>query len=483
MKFGKKDIEQVSEDGYILNNYNTHKFDEDHILVTTDHSDWEVLDSQEYKLLRLRKVHRDDKLFERLKESGIILTEDNVEDIAAKYRESKGFLFQGPRLHIITPTMRCNARCVYCHSRAKHVSEDNVDMDRETARKIVDFIFKAPADSHIIEFQGGDCLLNFDTTEFVMDYAKEKAEEVGKEVNFNLVTNLTLMNDDIVESLKERNIRGLATSLDGPKEIHDKNRFYVGGGGTYDDTVHWIKRLNNDLEEYFNLNALATVTKHSLGNGKEIVDQYRRLGFTGVWLRPLNNLGFAKDVWNEIGYSTERFYKFWRKTLDYILDINRQGEEFDELMSVIFAKKIFNTKDPNMVDIMSPCGAGIGQLLYKYNGDVHTCDEGKLDEEFKLGNVFESEYEDLFDNETLISMVDISSRESFICNNCEWKSFCGVCPVSTYKQQGSIVSKVYEDEKTQIYNRVIKEIFRRIIYNDEDRKVLKSWTEEDEVFS
>ncbi len=482
MEFRGKDLDSVSEHGYILNNYKTHKFDDQHILVTTDHSDWEVLDEQEYKLLRLRKVHRDKKLFERLEKKGVILTEENVNDVVRKYRRSKEFLFRGPTLHIITPTMRCNARCVYCHSRAKHVSEENVDMDRETAKKIVNFILKAPSDSHIIEFQGGDCLLNFDITEFLIDYARERANEAGKEIQFSIVTNLTMMNEDIIRSLKRRNIRGIATSLDGPKEIHDKNRFYVGGGGTYDETVHWIKRMNNELEDHFNLNALSTITKHSLGKGREIVDEYRKLGFNSVWLRPLNNLGFANDVWDEIGYSNERFFEFWKTTLDYIIELNRKGEEFTELMSVIFAKKVFNVGDPNMVDIMAPCGAGIGQLLYKYNGDIHTCDEGKIDEEFKLGNVFESEYEDLFDNETLVSMVDISSRESYVCNNCAWKSFCGVCPVTTYKQQGSIVSKLSMDVKTQIYRRIIEDIFRRIIFEEDEKKVLKGWTQDDKVF-
>ncbi len=79
-------------------------------------------------------------------------------------------------------------------------------------------------------------------------------------------------------------------------------------------------------------------------------------------------------------------------------------------------------------------------------------------------------------------MVDISSRESYICNNCSWKSFCGVCPVTTYKQQGSIVSKLSMDVKTQIYRRIIKDIFRRIIFEEDEKKVLKGWTQDDKVF-
>ena len=478
------DVKNLKQRDYILNNYNTHKFDENHILVTTDHSSWTVLDKQEYKLLRLGRVHEDKKLYQKLEKEGIILSEDNVQDVVETYRKSKSFLYQGPTLHIVTPTMRCNARCVYCHSRAKHVDEKDVDMDRETAKKIVDFIMKAPSDSHIIEFQGGDTLLNYDTTEFIIDYARDRAEEEGKRISFSLVTNLTLMNEDIIDSLKKREIKGLATSLDGPKDIHDKNRIYARDGrGTYEDTVHWINRINNEFSDDFNLNAMTTVTSHALGRGKDIVDEFVDLGFNGIWLRPLNNLGYAKDTWDQIGYTQKEFFNFWTNSLDYIMEVNRNGYKLHELMAIVFLYKIFDDYDPNYVDIMSPCGAGIGQLVYKYNGDIHTCDEGKIDEMFKLGNVYESKYTEIFDNETLISMVDISSKESYICNNCEWKPFCGVCPVATYKQQGSIVSKVCEDERTRMYSRMIKDIFKRIIYSEEDRKMLKKWKEEDKVYS
>jgi hypothetical protein len=30
------------------------------------------------------------------------------------------------------------------------------------------------------------------------------------------------------------------------------------------------------------------------------------------------------------------------------------------------------------LELRSPCGAGIGQLLYNYDGKVYTCDEGRI---------------------------------------------------------------------------------------------------------
>jgi len=63
-----------------------------------------------------------------------------------------------------------------------------------------------------------------------------------------------------------------------------------------------------------------------------------------------------------------------------------------EKAAVTFLKKIMTEEDPNHLDFRSPCGAGIGQLAYNYNGKVYTCDEGRMmsmmnDESFCLGNV------------------------------------------------------------------------------------------------
>lgn len=474
--------QESMQDEYIVNDYNTHRFDEDNILVTVETGAWVVLDEEEYDLLRLGKVEEDQGLFKKLKEKGVILTEDNVDEVAKEYRKSKKQLTQGPSLHIITPTLRCNAKCVYCHSRAKPEAEEEFDMDRETAEKTVDFIMEGPNDSIVIEFQGGELTLNWDITEHIIDYAKEKADEKGKNVQFSLVTNLTLMNEDIIQSLKEREIMGISTSLDGPKEVHDQNRPYFGGGGTHDDVVHWIKRIKNEFEKDFNLNALTTVTKPALDHGPEIVDEFTDLGFTGIWLRPLNNIGYAADTWDQIGYSMEEFYKFWNDTLDYILQKNRQGVEFTELMSMVFIKKILQAEDPMMVDIMSPCGAGISQLLYKYNGDIHTCDEGKINDDFKLGNVEESDWSDIIGNETVISMMDASSMEGYLSKNSPWEPYVGVCPIYTLESQGTIISKLPEDDKWNLYTDITRELFRRIIFNEDDREIFFDWYKSDRVF-
>jgi len=459
---------------FINNKFNNFQFDENHILITTDHGAWVVLSKEEYKLLRLGKVDEDPHLFNILKENGIILTEDNITKVIQDFRDRYHFLFRGPSLHIVVPTFRCNQKCIYCHSIPQSLQAKNFDMDEDTAKAIVDFIFKSPTDLIVIEFQGGDCLLNFDVVKTIVEYAEEVSKKVKKRVLFSLVTNLTLMTEEILEFLIKHQIMGLATSLDGPKEVHDENRKYLSGKGTYDDVVYWVKRLKTDYRKRFNLNALTTITRHSLSYPKEIPEELARLGFDSVWLRFLNHLGFAQKEWKKIGYTPEEYLKFWKESSKHIMRINKK-KIFFEIMTTILLKKILNKRDPMFVDIQAPCGAAITQLLYDHKGDIFTCDEAKIDSVFKIGNVRETSYNDVFRNPTVTSMIDISSRYATLCDACPWFAYCGVCLVNIYENTGTIIPKLALDFRCRVFKEMIKTIFQNLIFSTEHRQIYLNW--------
>jgi His-Xaa-Ser system radical SAM maturase HxsB len=410
---------QTLNEEYISNKYSHLKFGKDKNLITLDHGSWCLLSDKEFDKLRKLKVHKDSNLFNFLKEKGVIVTEDNFNKIVKDYRERFHFLFRGPTLHIVAPTFRCNFNCVYCHSLPKNPKAKGWDMGEDTAKEIVDFIFTSPSKLLSIEFQGGDCLLNFDVVKFIIEYAEEIAKEQQKKVKFSIVTNLTLMNDEILDFLKEHKIMGISTSFDGPKNVHNANRKYIDGTGSYDDVLQWIRIIKTEFKKDFNLNALTTVTKFSIPYPKEIVDEFLSLGFNSVWFRFLNNLGFAHPKIKKIGYSPEEYIKFWKEGLNYIIEKNKSGRIFQEVYTKILSHKILNEEDPMFVDIQSPCGAGIGQLLYNHKGDIFTCDEAKiLGNTFKLGHVGKNSLKEIIRNPTTLSLINISSKLPTLCDNC-----------------------------------------------------------------
>jgi hypothetical protein len=64
--------------------------------------------------------------------------------------------------------------------------------------------------------------------------------------------------------------------------------------------------------------------------------------------------------------------------MDYILELNKKGINFREMLSGIYLSKILTDRDPNYLDERSPCGACIGQVAYNYDGKIYSCDEGRM---------------------------------------------------------------------------------------------------------
>ncbi len=68
------------------------------------------------------------------------------------------------------------------------------------------------------------------------------ARERGKEISFSITTNGTLLTREIAGFLKENGVT-VCLSIDGPREIQDRNRPYASGRGSYEDVTRGIELL------------------------------------------------------------------------------------------------------------------------------------------------------------------------------------------------------------------------------------------------
>lgn len=449
------------------------RFGSKYLVVNMEGSFTVLSPEQHYKLITR---NLDDQLYSELESKGIIVTDQNFDEIVENYRRRKNNLFQGTSLHIVIPTLRCNQKCIYCHAASKDIDAKGFDMDKETAKKTVDFIFQSPSKAITIEFQGGEPLLNFPIVKYIVEYAKKVNKKHKKSLLFSIVTNLTLMNNKILNYLLNNTV-GICTSLDGPKELHDKNRKYIGGEGSYDDVVKWIKvikkREKSSKKGYPRLNALATITRFSLPHYKEIVDEYEKLGLDKVWFRYLNQLGFAQPAWENISYSAQEFLDFWKKGVDYVYS---EKEKITEVSSGILLFKILRKEDPNFLDILSPCGAAIGQMAYMYDGNIYSCDEGRMcgSEFFRLGNVNQNSYKEVLSAPKTCSLIASSVNESYLCDACTYQPYCGVCPLWNYVCSANLVPKLATDMRCKILKSQFEHIFKKLIYDKNFVKRIES---------
>jgi len=427
------------------------------------------------------KLDKEDVVFKELWQKGFIKGGIAENKIVSRYRQKNSFLLRkGVGLHIIVVTKRCNYLCVYCQAGSPELQKEIYDMTEEVAKKTVDLIFQSTNNHITIEFQGGEPLINWKVVKFIIEYANMKNKTHKKNLGFALVTNLSLMTDDKYDYLVENNIN-ICTSLDGPEHVHNKNRPFLNKKGSYQIVKEWAEKIKkegkqNDLRG--RLGALPTLTRYSLEHIEEIVDEYIEMGIKSIHLRQLSYLGDSAgdEKKNQIGYTAEEFIIAWKKGLDYIIEKNKEGVFVTERHVVILLEKMFKENGNNFLDLRSPCGAGIGQLAYFYNGDIYSCDEGRMtgNDLFKLGNVFENSYTEITECSKTKALITASTLENFSCDECVYKPYCGTCPVLNYVLYNNLFPNIRMTDKCKIHMAILDYLFLKM-EDEEVLKIFKTW--------
>jgi uncharacterized protein len=116
-------------------------------------------------------------------------------------------------------------------------------MTSDIGKKSVDFAFDiAPPDSPIeFSFFGGEPLLCFNLIRQFTDIINAKAGQLKRQVRLNMTTNATLLDDPVLSWIKENRV-DLCISIDGPEEIHNANRLYPNGQGSYTNVHRRLRR-------------------------------------------------------------------------------------------------------------------------------------------------------------------------------------------------------------------------------------------------
>lgn len=463
------------------------KFANNDYLLTNEIGYYVFLPETDFKKYISGQLNKKSSVYQELKKKLFIKDKDYLNNLVWHYRQRNSFLKFGPSLHIIVVTLRCNHRCIYCHASAASCKDKKYDMDLKTAKLVVDNIFKSNNNAICIEFQGGEPILNWPVVEFIINYAQEKNKLEKKDLIFRLVSNFTLLDDQKMNFLMDNEVN-FCTSLDGDEETHNYNRIYASGN-SYQQVVKWIKKINQTYKKrytgkkknYYRVGALITVTRKTLVNYQKVIDTYISLGFRNIYLRYLNPFGFAVKAREKIWYTPEEYIEFYKKALDYILAKNYQGKHFYESMAATYLRKILAQEEPNNLDFRSPCGAAIGQLAYNYNGDVYTCDEGRMiarmgnDDMFKLGNIHQDSLEQLINNDLCKSVCFASCTDGLPgFSDHVYKPYLGICPVYNYSVHNNIFPAIKNNFRWQIDEAIVDYLFTKL-QNRKNEDIFNEW--------
>ena len=410
----------------------------DGILLTTDTGCYEYLTEEQFSSFIHGLLPAESVLYQSLLEKGFCFdgsSEAFIRRSINNTRAGNSYLFDATSLFIFAVTNECNNRCVYCQANGNGCIRR---MTNEIAEAALQKISASPAKNITIEFQGGEPLMNYPVIQYVILNAKKHLP--GKEIQFALVSNLSLMTDEIACFLRDHHV-SVSTSLDGERDLHNLNRPAANNTSSYDNMLAGKRKLDN---VGIQTGAIQTTTAQSLKSPERIIKAYADLGYNRIFLRPLTRLGSAARRWDEIGYTPSQYLMFYRKALEEIIRINRNGFPMTDYHAALFLSKILGGRSMNYMELRSPCGAGIGQVAVTANGNVYTCDEGRMiaeagDDIFKIGNVLTDSYDDWMDSSCCKAVCSASLLDTLPgCCDCKYKPYCGVCPVVNYAVNGNI---------------------------------------------
>jgi sulfatase maturation enzyme AslB (radical SAM superfamily) len=198
----------------------------DRYLTTNMVGDAAFLSGSELTRIASLNVAPGDGLYERAFSKFLIAGKDQqaqLQLLALRLRSRLSFLRTLTPLHIFVVTLRCEHSCPYCQVSRRSIDRERYDMSDATASRALDVAFSAPSPSIKIEFQGGEPLLNFELICKIVKQAEQRSNTSKKQVEFVITTNLALLSDDVLSFCKQHSIL-VSTSLDGPADLHNRNR-------------------------------------------------------------------------------------------------------------------------------------------------------------------------------------------------------------------------------------------------------------------
>ncbi len=287
---------------------------------------------------------------------------------------------------VLNVTNQCNLSCEYCYEYGEDKIVDTENgkqpkfMSEQTARDSVDFMLKESGTNPIahVTFFGGETLLNFPVLQQTIVYARQRAAELGKQVDFSLTTNGTLLKPEVIEFLAENRV-GVTISIDGPKEVQDKFRVFHNGTGSYDVVAPKIKEL---LKRHTSrpIGARVTLTSGKMDVKRIYKHLTEEIGFWEVGFAPVTTAPNRGHALSDRGYDEmlEQFRDLAYEFLEASVDNRHHGfsnvkETLEELHKGV--SKAF------------PCGAGLGLLGVATDGDVALCHRFAGSDAHKLGTV------------------------------------------------------------------------------------------------
>lgn len=272
----------------------------------------------------------------------------------------------------------CNLRCGYCFASTGDFGTSHRELiSKETGEQAIEFAINGSANRHNLEidFFGGEPLMNWPVNKHLIEYARRREQETGKNIKLTLTTNATLLTDEIVQFLNDNRVM-LVISIDGRKEVHDKMRPYPGVVGSYDKAIEGFKKvvaMRGDKNYYVR----GTYTRYNLDFAADVLDM-AKLG-REISVEPV--VGTTEDYAIQESDLPVLFAEYDKLARAY-LQAHREDRGFN-----FFHFNVALDGGPCLNKRLAGCGAGHEYFAVTPEGDLYPCHQFVGREEYKLGSL------------------------------------------------------------------------------------------------
>lgn len=320
----------------------------------------------------------------------------------------------------------CNLRCKYCFNSTSEIARDK-HMSFEIARAAVDFLLdhmEEKTQANIV-FYGGEPLLNFDCIKETVRYADEKARHWGKKFDYSIATNGTLLTDPIIDFLVAHGF-SIGLSMDGGQQVHDTNRVFPDGRGSYVKVSENFKKLTAKK---------ADVTIQAVINsaGMDIKQALADLHAVGA----VNCRFIHRSLANGDTECASGFEVF-KENFDSMIAalLKEDGKKGLPTIPLNFYQLFQQIEERDI--IWNSCSGGSNQVAISADGNFWPCENCVGLPRFAMGNVKTG-----FAAAIISSLAAIKSETVPACIKCWAKHLCGgPCPKVSFQKHGKLAEPV-----------------------------------------
>ena len=386
-----------------------------------------------------------------LKDSGKLFSPDVYENLASDFKD-RSTVVKALCLHV---AHTCNLNCSYCFASQGKYHGERALMSFEIGKQALEFLIahSGTRTNLEVDFFGGEPLMNWDVVKQLVAYARTQEPIHHKKFRFTLTTNGMLIDDDVID-FSNREMSNVVLSLDGRKEIHDRQRVDFAGNGSYDRIVPKFQKLvaaRGDKSYYMR----GTFT-HANPDFTNDIFHMADLGFKELSMEPV--VCAPDDPAALTAEDLPVLFRQYEILAEEMIRRKKEGRGF-----TFYHYMIDLTGGPCIYKRISGCGSGTEYMAVTPWGDLYPCHQFVGEEAYRLGNIWDGVTNTALRDE--FKGCNAYARPE--CRDCWAKFYCsGGCAANAYHATGSIRG-VYEYGCELFKKRIECAILVKVAENEE----------------